>query len=414
MQKSKRRGYQVMIDKVTDAVSRQYETFPYPPPDVNRRWSDLIEVSDPSMFSPLLWPEGRPRESLRILIAGCGTVQAARCALRNPSCQVLGIDISDAAIAAHERLKCEHNLANLELRKLDLRAVGDLGRSFDLISSIGVLHHLTQPEEGLRSLSTVLDPHGAMIIMLYGSAARAGVYLLQDALRRMELGIDQESIELARSMIRNLPEYHYFNWYSSNAPDLKSDAGLVDTLLHAQDRAYSVPQVLQFVENCGLQFQSWEDNYFYFPDASIRSGSPLWDRLKVISEREQWAVIENLMLTIGRHTFVACRPERRYREISFSDTGYFSYVPKMVPGIAVVERGSLEPPRPASCRRGKLEFSMSYAEAMLFSSCDGKRTIAQILEHPMLASYAAREEFGRAFFERMWKLGHLWMLTAPL
>jgi len=58
---------------------------------------------------------------------------------------------------------------------------------------------------------------------------------------------------------------------------------------------------------------------------------------------------------------------------------------------------------------------MSYAGAILFSSCDGKRTIAEMLANPAFASQTAvaREEFGRSFFERMWKLGHLWMLTAP-
>jgi SAM-dependent methyltransferase len=223
-------------DSVTRAVARQYEEFPYPPADPN--WDKFFEFGDPSVYAPLLWPEGPPRKDLRILFAGCGTIQAARCAVRNPNCQVFGIDRSEAAIAEHCRLKRERSLDNLEVRKLDLRELPNQGRAFDLIFSTGVLHHLRQPEQGLRALAAVLDARGAMSIMLYGSAPRVGVYLLQDAFRRMGLTADQDSVGLVRSVLKGLPKHHYFHWYSSNAPDLTSDAGLVDTLLHAQDRLF--------------------------------------------------------------------------------------------------------------------------------------------------------------------------------
>jgi SAM-dependent methyltransferase len=398
-------------DSVTKAVARQYEEFPYPPADPN--WDKFFEFGDPSVYAPLLWPEGAPRKDLRILFAGCGTIQAARCALRNPNCHVFGIDLSEAAIAEHWRLKRERGLDNLEVRKLDLRELPNEERTFDLIFSTGVLHHLRQPEQGLRALAAVLDPRGAMSIMLYGSAPRVGVYLLQDAFRRMGLTADQDSAGLVRNVLNGLPKHHYFHWYSSNAPDLTSDAGLVDTLLHAQDRAYSVPQILQLVAGCGLQFQGWEDNHLYFPEGVIRSGTPLWDRLKLIPAHEQWAVVENVTLSLGRHSFMACRAERGYREVDFSESRWLNYIPKQALGLNVIERdsaGSL----PRRCKRARFEFSMDRSEAFLFSACDGRRTISQILDRAEFAgcSITAREEFGRSFFERMWKLGHLWMLTA--
>jgi len=101
-----------MVDGVTEAVTRQYEQFPYPPPDPD--WDKFFEFGDPSAYSSLLWPEGPPRKDLRIPFAGCGTVQAARCAIRNPDCYVLGVDLSDTAIAEHNRLKRERSLDNLE------------------------------------------------------------------------------------------------------------------------------------------------------------------------------------------------------------------------------------------------------------------------------------------------------------
>jgi SAM-dependent methyltransferase len=401
------------MKSVTDQVARQYEAFPYPAFDP--QWDKYIAFGDPSIFSPLLWPEGPPRKNLRILVAGCGTVEAARYAFRNPNCQVLGIDISEAAIKTHSRLKDERNLDNLEVRRLDLHEVANSERVFDLIMSNGVLHHLERPEEGLRALAAVLDKRGAIVLMLYGGAPRLGVYLLQDVFRRMGLAADQTSVELVRAVLDSLPKHHYFHWYSSHAPDLASDAGLVDTLLHVRDRAYSVPQTLQLMEDCGLRFQSWEDNYFYFPEGNIRPDTPLWKKVKAIPDREQWAVVENLMLSIGRHAFIAHRPERSSCEINFSNSSWPDYIPMRVPGLSIVEEEKSDPQRPLRGRRGKIEFLIDRNEAALFASCNGKRTISHVVYRSTLQvpPTITREAYSRSFFERMWKLGHLWMLRAP-
>jgi 2-polyprenyl-3-methyl-5-hydroxy-6-metoxy-1,4-benzoquinol methylase len=52
----------------------------------------------------------------------------------------------------------------------------------------GVLHHLPDPDKGLRALHDVLMPESAMHLMVYASYSRAGVYLLQDYCRRLGIG----------------------------------------------------------------------------------------------------------------------------------------------------------------------------------------------------------------------------------
>jgi hypothetical protein len=69
---------------------------------------------------------------------------------------------------------------------------------------------------------------------------------------------------------------------------------------------------------------------------------------------------------------------------------------------------------PRRCRRGKFEFSMDRNEAVLFSNGNGRQTILEIFNRtPSFTTYStkAREELTRLFFERMWQLGHLRMLT---
>ena len=126
----------------------------------------------------------------------------------------------------------------------------------------------------------------------------------------------------------------------------------------------------------------------------------------------QWAVVENLTLAIGRHTFLACRAERGFRKLSFAGSQYLNYIPLQAPGVRVIERGSLDPPQPARCRRGRFEFSLLQDEAKLLSMCDGKRTIGQI--HGEIMSEAHErltDEWAQSFFENMWKLGHVWILN---
>ena len=87
---------------VAEEVQNFYERYPYPPPTANldayrRRWQ---EPQRRRAEHHLLWP-GRPyRDDPSILIAGCGTSQAAKYALRWPAAQVTGIDVSLTSVPA--------------------------------------------------------------------------------------------------------------------------------------------------------------------------------------------------------------------------------------------------------------------------------------------------------------------------
>ena len=115
-----------------------------------------------------------------MLVAGCGTSQAVRHAVRWPAGRVVGIDVSETSLRHSEELGRRYALDNLELHQLPIERVGELGRRFDLVVCTGVLHHLAHPDGGLQALSEVLQPDGAMSLMVYARYGRLGVEMMQE------------------------------------------------------------------------------------------------------------------------------------------------------------------------------------------------------------------------------------------
>ena len=96
--------------------------------------------------------------------------------LRWPEAQVTGIDFSATSVRHTEELKRKYNLDNLQVRQLPIERAGELETSFDQIVCTGVLHHLADPDAGLRALRDVLKPDGAMHLMVYAPYGRTGIY----------------------------------------------------------------------------------------------------------------------------------------------------------------------------------------------------------------------------------------------
>jgi SAM-dependent methyltransferase len=389
----------------SDPVEEQYVNHPYPEPgDDLPTWllTYNYDAYDPRLYGSLFWPEGRPRDDLNILVAGCGTMEAAVLAFQNPESRVTGIDFSQASIAHEEQLRERHHLSNLSLKAMDLLEVPTLHQSFDLIVCSGVLHHIPDPAAGLRALASVLEPsHGAMILMLYGRFARAGIYALQDAFRRMRIPRTADGVALVRSIIRRLPPHHAGRKYFEISPEMDSDAAIVDTFLHARDIAFSVPELLDFVEGNGLRFQGWLDSAAYHEK---------WEWLDAsISERDRWAIAENLAAAITTHHFLVCRPERDKRSaVHFNGDEWLSYFPVPHPTSRPSSLGDRKYVR-RSHGYDVYEFELSASEAPLFKEANGRRTISDILKHKSLLDIGKNERTALAlkFYQRMHRLGHM-------
>ena len=131
-----------------------YERMPYPTPLTNLdRHLELYQNPERrrALFH-LMFPTEKPQRDQQILVADCGTSQAATIALREPDARVTAIDISETSLRHTNNLQRKYHLENLELHQLAIEDVQNLGRTFDQVICTGVLHHLGDPDVGLCAL----------------------------------------------------------------------------------------------------------------------------------------------------------------------------------------------------------------------------------------------------------------------
>jgi SAM-dependent methyltransferase len=388
-----------------DVVARQYEKWQYPEPIQNlETWlSNNWQWFDPSHAHRILWPDRPLQPDLEILIAGCGTNQAAVFAYTNRASKVVAIDVSQPSLDHSKYLKDKYALKNLELRLLPIEEAPTLKQDFDLIVSTGVLHHMAEPKVGMKALADCLKPDGVAAIMLYARYGRAGVELLQAIFRDLDLKQDEESLRIVKETIEALAPSHPVKSYISIAPDLQFDAGLVDTFLHGRDRSYTIEDCLDLVDSAGLVFQDWFLKTSYYPPTLTEPSSGFYAAVNQLPAAKMWAVMERIKTLNACHFFLAThadRPAESYR-IDFAAGNALNYVPLMRLRCGV---GGQEIFRPG------WRITLDPTHLAFAQHVDGERTIGDIAERVAQsgvlspANQTELEYIGLELFESLWRM----------
>jgi SAM-dependent methyltransferase len=294
-------------------VSAFYDRFPYPgdplqdgpPPGYNWRWCvDSAWAAATGALTPRSDQGERP---WRILDAGCGTgVSTDYLCHLNPGSSVLAVDISAGALeVARERTRRSGAAKAVRELRIEQRSLLDLAGEgpFDYINSVGVLHHLREPEAGLQSLAGLLRPGGLLHLFLYADGGRWEIHRTQRALARLAVGSGAEGLRLGRQLLAELPEgnrlrqHHERRWIVDTA----ADANFADMYLHPQETSYNLDRLLAFVASAGLEFAGFSNPEVWSP-ARLLSGE-LLERAQGLSQLEQWSLVEELDPDISHFEF---------------------------------------------------------------------------------------------------------------
>ncbi|HSB73122.1 MAG TPA: methyltransferase [Candidatus Methylomirabilis sp.] len=342
-----------MAENYLPKVRELYEAFPFPSRDPATESPTAVPVSPTDILGKVNHHGFGGRrdftKGFRGLVAGGGTGDAAiflAAQLREADAEVVCLDLSEASLAIARRRAA---LRGLEQRVrwvpgsiLDVARLG-LGR-FDYISCLGVLHHLADPDGGLRALEDVLAEDGAMGLMVYGRYGRLDIYAMQDLMRlinRDEPDLPAQVANLKAALRGLSPVNLLLRGRSREQIEalIANEGNLVDTFLHAQDRAYTVPELYRFVEAAGLSVVNFTNfgrvvrlEYepdLYLADATLRA------RLAARPAPERQAIAELLHGHMFLHTLYAARPGRA--AASFRDPDMVPFF-LTVPGAEAAER----------------------------------------------------------------------------
>ena len=238
-------------DPVSIEVMQQYEQNPYP------RWTtSLLAAIGGELQGD---HDDRSPSGQDILIAGCGTGKHAfDVAERSPGARILAIDMSLPSLAYARRKTREAKLRNIEYAQADILKLAAVGRRFDRIESVGVLHHLAEPKLGWRILLSLLKPNGVLRVGLYSTAARRSIVEARALIAERGYRATSEGIRaLRQAIIRNRHEQRW-NLLLATADDFYSMSGCRDLFFNVMEHTFTIPDIAALLAEHGLAFLGFE------------------------------------------------------------------------------------------------------------------------------------------------------------
>lgn len=245
-------------DAVSEQVRAMYEEYPYP------RWTRASRYRTRPLHAVLAevfpgqdFAEYAALTQPRILVAGCGTgLHLLEVCRRYADAEVTGIDLSRASLAFASRKLREAQIDDVTLLHADILSLADWAETYDVIESVGVLHHMADPVAGWAVLTDRLRPGGLMRVGLYSEHARASVAKARAFIEREGFPGDVEGIRAAREALiaADDPELEPLRRWR----DFYSLQEVRDLVFHVQEHRFTLPKVQEALEQLGLEFLGFD------------------------------------------------------------------------------------------------------------------------------------------------------------
>ena len=252
-------SFRKITDTTSSHVRDQYEENPYP------RWVDLELRPKPATIFQLA-TEKKLRfvnnaiknvTAPNILIAGCGTGQHSIGAASNfQNAQILAVDLSLSSLAYAKRKTRELGIENIDYIQADILDLNKLDKQFDIIESVGVLHHMGDPMAGWRALTDCLKQGGVMKVGLYSELARRPIIEIRNFLSQS--GIPSSIVEMRAFRKKIINSDRMSREIAENWSDFYSLSELRDLLFHVQEHRFTIPQIKNCLKELGLEFCGFE------------------------------------------------------------------------------------------------------------------------------------------------------------
>ena len=233
--------------------------------------------------------------------------------------------------------------------------------------------------------------------------------MLQEFSRRLGIRATAEGVRDLVGALELLPQGHPLQQLLRDAPDFRDEGALADALLHPQDRAYSVPEFLDFLERAGLTMGRWVRQAPYSAHCGVLAQIPQAATLATLSPAEQAAAAELFRGTMVRHSAIVHHEGHSTSPsgIGLPDAEWLSAIPIRLPStICVQERlpaGAAGVLINQSHTSRDIYLPIDAGERHVFDAIDGSASVGDlVVRAAQRATSPAPVQATRAFFERLW------------
>ena len=326
-----------MKNKNISDLSEQYNNYIYPKPTENlsEEWikKNRFQICDPNYCWHRLWPE-KPHNTRRldVLIAGCGSDQAAILAKCNPNHNFVGVDLSENSLKYEKKLIEENKIENLKLYHNDFRSV-KFKKKFDYIISSGVIHHLDDPGTGLKYFNQNLKDEGVIYIMVYGDKKSYATNQVKQLFKKLNLKQNQESIDFAMNTINKLNNLHPAKIFANTEikQDLAHPSGVVDFFLHKKENFFSIKDFVKLLNKNQLIIKNFANGRIkpltkFFTDAPLH----IKEKINSLSVEDRLEISQILNWNDRKIDLICCKSKNKknsvvYNKINFEKIYTYQY-----------------------------------------------------------------------------------------
>jgi SAM-dependent methyltransferase len=237
------------MDHITRKVSEMYGRFPHRSPQPQgRKPKELANLLKIFCLETSYDLNGKS-----VLDAGTGTGhRLIEAAAAFPKTRFTAVDISETPLAIARQTAVHEGLQNVEFHLGNLMEGDKTLGTFDVVLSMGVIHHLSDPAGGLRNLVRNLADDGILFLYIYGRHG-GRKRMRRKRIVSLLLNNNQHNFENGICLVKELGfDSFEYGWNLNFEDDESRDALIVDAYLNVNGRLFDADSIFDLMRSSGL------------------------------------------------------------------------------------------------------------------------------------------------------------------
>lgn len=268
------------MDSITQSVKELYESYPYPYSGVKGELlNDLL-----TLLYCLFNESGiglKDISKYTFFDAGCGSGQRILgVAKQFPNAKFTGVDLCEHSLNIAKEQAKSQGINNITFRQANLMELNENDR-YDVVTSVGVIHHISNPKTALVNIAKLIKDDGILIIHVYHTIGEYERMLKRTIARTLQGDQPLDTgIRIMKEMGYTLP-IHQYGLYGYNLNLTEDDVSSkdADVYLHPQVFTYLFEEGIELFQGTSLDWMavnsinSLKGSYFISTSDPIESYS---------------------------------------------------------------------------------------------------------------------------------------------